>query len=218
LRIDTQKKAYWGTLYRKGTVSCQQALQAFAHAFPRLAPGVLIPHGIYDRARHQGWLHLGLSRDTTAGAGDSGRVFWDSDGRRVSPHATAILLWCDGGGSHSGHQHLCKEALQDFVNTLGVPIRVAPSPAYCAQCNPIERRRCRHVTRACQGVLVDARHTVLSLIQKPKTPQGLAVTVRLLDTLYEGGRTVSEAFKKNMPIVCATLLPQWNYWAVPLCI
>jgi len=36
-----------------------------------------------------------------------------------------------------------------------------------------------------------------------------------LDTLYEGGRTVSEAFKKNMPIVFETLLPQWNYWAVP---
>jgi len=26
---------------------------------------------------------------------------------------------------------------------------------------------------------------------------------------------VSDAFKKNMPIVFEKLLPKWNYWAVP---
>jgi len=26
---------------------------------------------------------------------------------------------------------------------------------------------------------------------------------------------VSEAFKKHMPIVFDTVLPTWNYWAVP---
>jgi hypothetical protein len=30
---------------------------------------------------------------------------------------------------------------------------------------------------------------VMGLIQKTKTQQGLSVTVRVLDTLYEGGRT-----------------------------
>jgi hypothetical protein len=64
-------------------------------------------------------------------------------------------------------------------------------------------------------VLFDSLHTVQKLIQKTKTHQGLTGTVRVLDTLYEGGRTVSTAFKKNMPIVFEKLLPQWNYWAVP---
>src|SRR5437899_2633217 len=41
---------------------------------------------------------------------------------------------------------------------------------------------------------------------------------RLLDKLYEGGRTVSEAFKKHMPIVFDSVLPKWNYWAVPQCV
>jgi hypothetical protein len=71
------------------------------------------------------------------------------------------------------------------------------------------------VTRACQGVLFDSLQTVMGLIQKTKTQQGLSVTVCVLDTLYEGGRTVSEAFKKNMPIVFDTVLPKWNYWAIP---
>jgi hypothetical protein len=215
LSIDTKKKEFLGTLYRDGKVYCQQALKAFDHDFPSLASGVIIPHGIYDLARNHGWIHLGLSRDTTAFACDSVRLFWHCDGRRLYPNAAAILLLCDGGGSNSCHKHLFKEDLQGMVNDLKVPIRVAHYPAYCSKFNPIERRLFSHVTKACQGVLFDSLHTVLGLMQKTKTQQGLSVTVRVLDTLYEGGRTVSEAFKKTMPIVFEKLLPQWNDWALP---
>jgi hypothetical protein len=215
LSMDTKKKEYLGTLYRDGKVYCQQALKAFDHDFPSLADGVIIPHGLYDLARNQGWIHLGLSRDTTAFACDSLRLFWHSDGRRLYPNASAILLLCDGGGSNSCHKYLFKEDLHDVVNDLEVPIRVAHYPAYCSKFNPIERRLFSHVTRACQGVLFDSLQTVMGLIQKTKTQQGLSVTVRVLDKLYAGGRTVSEAFKKNMPIVFDTVLPKWNYWAMP---
>jgi len=215
LSIDTKKKEFLGTLYRNGKVYCQQALKAFDHDFPSLATGVIIPHGIYDLARNQGWIHLGISRDTTAFACDSLRVFWHGDGQRLYPNASAILLLCDGGGSNSCHKHLFKEDLQGVVNDIAVPIRVAHYPAYCSKFNPIERRLFSHVTRACQGVLFDSLHTVLGLMQKTKTQQGLSVTVRVLNTVYEGGRTVSEAFKKNMPIVFEKLLPRWNYWAFP---
>jgi len=215
LSIDTKKKEFLGTLYRDGKVYCQQALKAFDHDFPSLARGVIIPHGIDDLARNQGWMHVGLSRDTTAFACDSLRLFWHSDGRCLYPNASAILLLCDGGGSNSCHTHLFKEDLQDVVNDLAVPIRVAHYPAYCSKFNPIERRLFSHVTRACHGVLCDSLQTVLGLIKKTKTQQGLSVTVRVLDKLYEGGRTVSDTFKKHMPIVFDTVLPKWNYWAMP---
>jgi hypothetical protein len=215
LSIDTKKKEVLGTLYRDGKVYCQQALPVFDHDFPSLASGVIIPHGIYDLAHNHGWIHVGLSHDTTAFACDSLRVFWHSDGQRLYPNASAILLLCDGGGSNSARKHLFKEDLQGVVNDLGVTIRVAHYPAYCSKFNPIERRLFSHVTRACQGVVFDSLHTVLGLLQKTKTQQGLAVTVRVLDTLYETGRKVSDAFKQHMPIVFDTVLPKWNYWAVP---
>ena len=98
---------------------------------------------------------------------------------------------------------------------MGLPIRVAHYPAYCSKFNPIERRLFSHVTRACQGVVFDSLHTVLGLIQKTKTQQGLAVTVRVVDKLYETGRKVSDAFKQHMPIVFDSVLPKWNYRAVP---
>jgi hypothetical protein len=96
-------------------------------------------------------------------------------------------------------------------------MRVAHSPADGSPGNPIERRLGRPVTSACQGVLFDALPTVMGLIQKTKTPQGLSVTVRVLDTRYAGGRPVSEAFKKHRPIVCDTVLPKWHDWAMPQC-
>ena len=176
---------------------------------------MIIPHGIDDLARHQGWMPLGRSRDTTPFACESVRLFWRHDGQRLYPNASAILLLCDGGGSNSCHKHVFKEDLQGVVNDLAVPIRVAHSPAYCSKCNPIERRLFSHVTRAWQGGRFDSLHTVKGLLQKTKTHQGLPVTVRVLDTRYEGGRTVSEALKKHMPIVFEKLLPQWNYWALP---
>ena len=215
LSIDTKKKECLGTLYRDGKVYCHEALKAFDHDFPSLASGVIIPHGIYDLARNHGWIHVGLSRDTTEFACDSLRMFWQRDGQRLYPKASAILLLCDGGGSNSCRKHLFKEDLQGVVNDVRMPIRVAHYPAYCSKFNPIERRLFCHVTRACQGVLFDSLQTVMGLIQKTRTQQGLSVTVRVLDKLYEGGRTVSEAFKKNMPIIFDPVLPKWNYWAVP---
>jgi len=140
LRLDTKKKACLETLSRDGKVDCQQALNALDHDSPPLARGVIMPHGLDDLARHQGWMPVGLRRDTTAFACESLRFFWHSDGRRLSPNASAILLLCDGGGRNSGHKHLLKEDLQDVVNDLAVPIRVAHDPAYGSQGNPIARQ------------------------------------------------------------------------------
>lgn len=215
LSIDTKKKECLGTLYRDGKVYCQEALKAFDHDFASLAQGVIIPHGIYDLVLNHGWLHLGLSRDTTEFACDSLRLFWQRDGQHLYPHASAILLLCDGGGSNSYRKHLFKEDLQHLVNELRIPVRVAHYPAYCSKFNPIERRLFCHVTRACQGVLFDSLQTVVGLMQKTKTQTGLSVTVRVLEKLYETGRKVSNAFKQNMPIVFEPFLPKWNYWAVP---
>lgn len=117
LSIDTKKKEFLGTLYRNGKVYCQQAQKAFDHDFPSWAEGVIVPHGIDDVARNHGWLHLGLSRDTTACACDSLRLYWESDGQYAYPQASELLLLCDGGGSNSCRKHVCKQDLQALVNT-----------------------------------------------------------------------------------------------------
>jgi hypothetical protein len=215
ISMDTKKKEFLGGLYRAGRVYTQQAIQAFDHDFPTWAKGVIIPHGFYDLARNKGYLHLGLSRDTSQFACDSFRLYWEQDGSRLYPDARELLLLCDGGGSNGCRTHIFKQDMQQTVNALGLPIRVAHYPAYCSKFNPIERRLFCHVTRACQGVLFDTLATVRSLMAKTSTRTGLSVTVRVIEKLYETGRKAAEAFKKHTPILFDDLLPKWNYRIVP---
>jgi hypothetical protein len=56
---------------------------------------------------------------------------------------------------------------------------------------------------------------VKQLIEKARTSKGLAVTVDVIDKVYETGRKCAKNFKKNMKIVFDDLLPKWNYRAAP---
>jgi hypothetical protein len=214
LSMDTKKKEFLGNLYRDGRVYCDRACKAFDHDFPSWATGVVIPHGLYDVGRNEGWLHLGLSKDTSEFACDSLRA-WLQDAWHLYPSMDEFLLLCDGGGSNGCRTHIFKQDLQELVNEMGLCIRVAHYPAYCSKYNPIERRLFSHVTRACQGVLFDSLSTVTNLMSRTATQTGLSVTVRVLEKLYETGRKASETFKANMPIEFDDILPRYNYRLTP---
>ena len=124
-------------------------------------------------------------------------------------------MLCDGGGSNSAAQYLFKQDLQNFVNDLGIAIRVAHYPSYCSKFNPIERRFFPHVTRACQGMLFDTLDTVVRLMRKASTTTGLQTTVNVIRRVYETGRKVADTFKATMTILFDELLPKWNYVAKP---
>lgn len=220
LSMDTKKKEFLGNLYREGRVYCDQARKAFDHDFPSWSTGVIIPHGLYDVGRNEGWLHLGLSRDTSEFACDSLRL-WMADAWHLYPDMREMLLICDGGGSNGSRTHIFKQDLQEVVDEMGLCIRVAHYPPYCSprllseRGNPIERRLFCHMTRACQGVLFDSLSTVVRLMSKTATQTGLTMTVRVLEKLYETDRTASETFKANMPIDFDDILPRYNYRLTP---
>jgi transposase len=214
LSMDTKKKEFLGNLYRNGRVYSNQSFKAFDHDFPSWADGVIVPHGLYDVGRNEGWLHLGLSRDTSEFACDSLRL-WLQDAWHLYPSMDEFLLVCDGGGSNGSRTYIFKQDLQDLVNEMGICIRVAHYPPYCSKYNPIERRLFSQVTRACQGVLFDSLSTVVSLMSRTSTRTGLRVTVRVLEKIYETGRKATESFKANMPIEFDEILPRLNYRLAP---
>lgn len=213
--IDTKAKEHLGQLFRAGRVWTQKAFQGFDHDFPSWATGVIIPHGIYDDHLKRGHLNIGISHDTSQFACDSFRWYWNRIGSRCYPDATSLLWLCDAGGSNSATQHLFKRDLQDLVNDLGVEIRVAHYPSYCSKFNPIERRFFPHVARACQGMLFDTLDTVVRLMRKASTTTGLRTTVNVIRRAYDIGRKVARDFKQTMTIQFDTLLPKWNYRAIP---
>lgn len=213
--LDTKKKEHLGNLYRDGHLYTLEEVRTYDHDFPSYAEGVIIPHGIYDLQLNVGYIQLGTSHDTSEFACDSFRHWWYTHGRQNYPHATSILVLCDGGGSNSAHHYLFKQDLQAVADEIGVEIRIAHYPPYCSKYNPIEHRFFPHVTRACQGVIFTSINLVKELMERTNTTTGLKAFVHIIDKVYETGRKVAVDFKENMRIVFDDFLPQWNYRAVP---
>jgi hypothetical protein len=92
-----EKKAVIGHCYRPGTLDTQATVQTLDQAFPSLAEGVVIPHGIYDRKQSQGDVTLGTSHAPIACACDSLRQWWQTQGHALYPAADSLLLLGDGG-------------------------------------------------------------------------------------------------------------------------
>ena len=215
ISMDTKKKELIGSFYRDGTLYTQSEIEVFDHDWPSLAEGVVIPHGLYDLSRNEGYIQIGTSHDTSAFACDSLWYWWKNYGSKYYSQADSILLLCDGGGSNGSRHFLFKQDLQILVDELGIEIRIAHYPPHTSKYNPIEHRLFPHVTRACQGVIFKSVEIVEELISRTHTKTGLEVFATILDGVYETGRKVTEEFKNTMKIVFDEYLPKWNYTAVP---
>jgi hypothetical protein len=215
ISIDTKKKELLGDFFRDGVIDTRATIEVNDHDFGSMGSGTVIPHGIYDVGRNEGFLHLNTSHDTSELACDSVAAWWENHGRASYPNAKKLLVLCDGGGSNSASRYVFKEQLQKLATRLGLEIRVAHYPPYCSKYNPIEHRLFPHVTRACLGVIFRSLETVRCYMAKAETSTGLKTRVRVLDKVYETGRKCVEGFKETMTIVFDTLLPKWNYRAIP---
>jgi hypothetical protein len=213
--VDTKTKELLGNFYRDGVIDTRETIETNDHDFTGAGAGTVIPHGIYDVGRNEGYIHLNTSHETSELACDSIATWWEGHGRPAYPRATKLLVLCDGGGSNSASRYVFKEDLQKLANRLGPEIRVAHYPPYCSKYNPIEHRVFPHVTRACRGVIFRTLETVRCYVSKPETRTGLTVKVGILDKVYQTGRNCAAGFKKSMKIVFDTILPKWNYTAVP---
>lgn len=158
---------------------------------------------------------IGVSHDTSEFGTDCIKDWWYNYGRFHYPHATSILILCDGGGSNSSRAYLFKEYLQKLADEIGIEIRIAHYPPYASKYNPIEHRLFPHVTRAMQGVVFTSHELVKELIQKTHTKKGLSVEVSINNSKYETKQKYKDDFKTNMPIVFDNYLPKWNYRAIP---
>lgn len=215
ISIDTKKKELIGNFAREGHTHTQAPVEVLDHDFPSAGEGKLIPHGIYDLARNEGYIHLNISHDTSEFCCDSMADWWEQHGRRHYPDACRCLVLCDGGGSNASNRHVFKEALQALADRLGVDIRIAHYPPYCSKHNPIEHRLFPHITRACQGVVFHSVAIAKQFMEKAKTSKGLKVTVDVLNGVYLTGKKCAANFLETISIRFDDLLPRWNYRAIP---
>jgi len=215
ISLDTKKKELLGNFSREGQTFTQVGVETLDHDFSSAGEGKVIPHGIYDLARNEGYMHLNMSHDTSEFCCDSLAHWWVQHGRQQYPNARRLLILCDGGGSNASRRHVFKEALQSLANRLGLEIRIAHYPPHCSKHNPIEHRLFPHITRACQGVVFHSLNIVKQFMGKASTQCGLKVAVDVLTGVYETGKKCAADFIQNMTILFDDYLPRWNYRAVP---
>ena len=71
ISIDTKKKELMGDFYRDGLIETQATIEVNDHDFGSMVSDTVIPHGIYDVGRNEGFVHLNTSHDTSEFACDS---------------------------------------------------------------------------------------------------------------------------------------------------
>jgi hypothetical protein len=213
LCIDTKKKEPLGTLDRPGQCYSTAPQRVFDHDYHHLASGVLVPHGVYDIVANHGFITLGTSHDTCAFACDALCLAWVTVFCHRYPHATELLLLCDGGGSNASRSLRFKEDLIAVSRRLGLRLRIAHYPPYTSKWNPIEHRLFSQIERTWSGVMLDSPQTALKTVERTTTETGLQVTARILDKVYEVGRKCSDTFRniKDRFIRHDSVLGQWNY-------
>jgi hypothetical protein len=215
ISIDTKKKELLGNFYRDGKLYTRETIAVLDHDFPSYSDGKVVPHGVYDLGQNKAHVNLGTSGDTTEFACESVAHWWETQGQRDHPHATQLLMLCDGGGSNPAGSALFQQDLQGLANRLGLALRVAHYPPYCSKHNPIEHRVFPHITRACEGVVFESVALVKQLIERTRTRTGLQVTVDILNRVYETGRKAANHLKATLNIALDTILPKWNYTISP---
>lgn len=215
LSMDTKKKEVIGNLYRDGKLLTREEIETLDHDFQSYGEGVVIPHGLYDLKQNFGVVNLGTSRETSEFVTDCIELWWNEQGSFDYPNADKILILCDGGGSNSSRHYIFKADLQNLVNRIGIPIRIAHYPPYTSKYNPIEHRLFPHMTRAGSGLIFTSLDIAKDAYSQTKTKTGLRVVVDLFEKVYKTGRKAVETFKENMKIVFEELLPQWNYTVYP---
>ncbi len=214
--IDVKKKEAIGNFYRDGSVYCTETIKVNDHDFNTFAEGVVIPHGIYDMKRNEGYMTLGTSKDTSEFGCECIKDWWVNHGKINYPLANKILILADGGGSNSSRHYIFKEDLQNLANEIGVEIRIAHYPPYTSKYNPIEHRLFCHVTKACKGTVFSSVDVVKNLVDRTTTSTGLRVFTTIKNKIYTTGRKASDSFRENMSIIFDDYLGRWNYRALPI--
>ena len=185
------------------------------HDFQDPALGKVIPYGVYDLANNQGWVSVGIHRDTAQFAARTIQSWWEDMGEKRFPRASQLLITADGGGSNSYRSRLWKVALQKLADDVGLSLRVCHFPPGTSKWNKIEHRLFSFITQNWRGKPLVSHQAVVNLIASTTTKTGLTVRAALDTRVYETGIKVSDAQMAALNIKPASFHGEWNYSIAP---
>lgn len=217
ISVDTKKKELLGNYANAGRQwrRTKQPLRVQTHDFPGPAVPRAYPYGIYDLGRNEGFVNVGTDHDTGAFAVASIRGWWRAEGRRLYPHASQIVITADAGGSNGARLRLWKWELQRFADETGRALSVCHFPPGTSKWNKVEHRLFSFISSNWRGEPLRDYETIVNLIARTTTAQGLKVVCRLDRRRYKTGRRITDAQMRQVHLERNRFHGDWNYVITP---
>jgi len=161
------------------------------HDFPDPDLGKVIPYGVFDLSRKEGWVSVGIDHDTAQFAAQAIGRWRHKMGRKRYSHASALLITADDGGSNGSRCRLWKVALQTLAARLGLPFHVCHCPPGTSKWNKIEHRMFSHITQNWRGRPLVSHEVIVNLIANTTTQAGLTFMANGTTRYYRCERKLS---------------------------
>jgi len=213
ISIDAKKKELVGNFKNNGRTYSEKKspVKVLDHDFPLKELGKATPYGIYDINRNEGFVNLGISKDTAEFAVESISRWWLTVGKNTYPHASRLYINCDGGGSNGARNKLFKLQLQEFANQSDLKVHVSHFPPGTSKWNKIEHRLFCYISSHWRGQPLISIEAIIGLIGSTTTTSGLKVICVRDENTYEIGIKVSDDDFEKINIERDATCPDWNY-------
>ena len=213
ISVDCKKKELIGNFKNTGTDWFVQgnAPKVKVYDFIDKELGKAVPYGVYDMAKNEGWVSVGISKDTAEFAVNSIRNWWQQMGKEQYPLANKLLVTADGGGSNSSRSRLWKKELQTLSTELGLEVHVCHFPPGTSKWNKIEHRMFSYITKNWRAKPLESLEVIVNLIANTTTQKGLTIKAKADRNQYEKGLKVNDEELKKINLTNKEFRGDWNY-------
>jgi len=217
ISVDCKKKELIGNFKNAGTDWFEQgnAPEVKVYDFIDKALGKAVPYGVYDIAKNEGWVSVGISKDTAEFAVNSIRTWWQQMGKQRYPLADKLLVTADGGGSNSSRSRLWKKELQTLATETGLEIHVCHFPPGTSKWNKIEHRMFSYITKNWRAKPLESLEVIVNLIANTTTKKGLTIQAKADKNQYEKGLKVDDEALEKINLIKKEFRGDWNYKISP---
>jgi hypothetical protein len=217
ISIDAKKKELVGNFKNNGKAYSlkKSPAKVLDHDFPIKELGKVTPYGIYDINQNEGFVNLGISKDTAEFAVHSISRWWLTVGKNTYPQTSRLYINCDAGGSNGYKTRLFKLQLQEFANQSNLEVHVSHFPPGTSKWNKIEHRLFCYISSNWKGQPLISIETIVDLIGSTTTTTGLKVLCVTDKNEYKIGIKVSDEDYKTINIKRDMTCPEWNYIISP---
>jgi hypothetical protein len=217
ISVDTKKRELVGDFKAVGRELEPKGVpvEVRGHDFKDKQLGHAIPYGVYDLTADEGWMSVGITRDTATFAVNAILSWWEHLGRERYPDATTLTITADSGGSNSPRTRLWRVELQRLADETGLQIRVCHFPPGTSKWNKIEHRMFSFVSLNWRGKPLESLEVIINLIAGTTTTTGLKVYAQLDDRDYPKGVEVTDEQLAAVNITRDPFHGEWNYTVTP---